>query len=1188
MINMSSTNFGCPICKKKFKSKEDLNYHEMYHSDEERRKLEEKNNKKTMPVRGSQALLQAKWAGGEVMALGPGRGNKRSLDSDNSTDANDANGYAVPAKVAKTDSSRGYYTTPSSSTPGAGASGYYTSKTNNSASHSTRSSDCAGIIERVRLENFMCHSNLVWEPNQCVNFVTGKNGSGKSSVLQGLVLGLCGESKSTKRFSKVSEFIKKDTNKATIQVTLRNTGEDAYKPDIFGESVTFQRTITESGSSSYSLKDHNGKDTGKKSKEAKDECKRILDQFQIQVESPIVVLQQDEAKEMLKIESPDKLYDFFVKATLIKQCIDQYSAAQVEYNKAYDTLEVKKQRLRELNDEYKKKQHKYDEIKRNEQADAELLECKGQYAWARVHAARDNSERVMVNIQKLTKRIEQPKAKLISLHETLSDLKMRQSELEMMIEEEQSKFGEQEQELLDLKDEIDKCKKELKKIAQDLKAENTNKNSICQEMRVLNDQLEEIQAGEQRGDKEVRAQQRKIMLINLEKQKKDIEDKINAEGSTRELVDVKVRQEHEREVQIDAEMNYKKERQVGLRREISEMEGQSEQHLAVFGAKIPHVDRRIKASLHDFRVAPIGPVGQYVKLKGEAGSNQELSKLIETELSRTQVTAYLCNDDQDRRILTRILDEVYGSDRAKPKIFTSRFIYQPHNVIRPVCREPVLMDYLQIENPVVFNHLVDQKSIESVIVCRLQDTAKALMTRRECVPRNVSYAITHDFYRFFPPKESSSYRSYWMERLPGSGMLRCTITNFIAERQEELEDIDSQLNQLVVEKNVVARNKKSNEAEKKRVVVEIQQLRNKVANLNSQVSQVKAEEEASPDEAINIRARLMTRQTELDATEDKVAEWVNEKEALGGLIKEKEELFRTNKKELTVLKSSTNPVLKDLRELETQIRNKRKEILNQEKLVKELNNGLEGSRAEHKKIREEEKNFEGAAKKITGTEMVPEKSVKWLNAKIQQLQKKINKQNEDVEDVQEFINEFIKTKERFQHMKQQIDTITSLLTGIDELNSERKNNFYVIRSTVSHYVRRHFNFLMQGFSKQTGSSVFLRLDNNNKELHFTFKNLDGTKTRNNADVSTLSGGEKSFTQMCLICSLWQMMKPPFRCLDEWDVFLDAINRKAISEELLKFSLQNQDKQFIFISPQGACDVSNVQRGMVTVTEIKKS
>ena len=179
--------------------------------------------------------------------------------------------------------------------PNNGPKGYYTSsglasKNTRTFSHNNESSAGVGIIERVFLENFMCHNALTWEPNHRVNFVTGQNGSGKSSVLQGLVLGLLGESKHIKRFSKVSEFIKKDASRAVIQVTLRNTGEDSYKEELYGKSVTFQRTINESGTSAYLLKDENMRDVVRKSKEAKDECKRILDKFQIQVDSPIVIL----------------------------------------------------------------------------------------------------------------------------------------------------------------------------------------------------------------------------------------------------------------------------------------------------------------------------------------------------------------------------------------------------------------------------------------------------------------------------------------------------------------------------------------------------------------------------------------------------------------------------------------------------------------------------------------------------------------------------------------------------------------------------------------------------------------------------------------------------------------------------------------------------------------------------------
>ena len=59
--------------------------------------------------------------------------------------------------------------------------------------------------------------------------------------------------------------------------------------------------------------------------------------------------------------------------------------------------------------------------------------------------------------------------------------------------------------------------------------------------------------------------------------------------------------------------------------------------------------------------------------------------------------------------------------------------------------------------------------------------------------------------------------------------------------------------------------------------------------------------------------------------------------------------------------------------------------------------------------------------------------------------------------------------------------------------------------------------------------------------------------------------------------------------DEWDVFLDAMNRNEISRTLLKFGLKNPDNQFFFISPQGAeevnCDEENCDR--VSVFEVNK-
>ena len=143
-----------------------------------------------------------------------------------------------------------------------------------------------------------------------MNFVTGENGSGKSSVLLALVLGLFAESKQTKRYSRIQDFVKKGCRRAVVEVTLRNDGEDAYKPDVYGRAITFKRTISDKGASAVSLVGESSHTVS--GRVAREEGARIQKAFNISVDNPIVILQQDQAKELLKMESPEKLYNFFV------------------------------------------------------------------------------------------------------------------------------------------------------------------------------------------------------------------------------------------------------------------------------------------------------------------------------------------------------------------------------------------------------------------------------------------------------------------------------------------------------------------------------------------------------------------------------------------------------------------------------------------------------------------------------------------------------------------------------------------------------------------------------------------------------------------------------------------------------------------------------------------------------------
>lgn len=59
--------------------------------------------------------------------------------------------------------------------------------------------DIDGIIHSIHVKNFLCHENLEITFNRNVNFIIGRNGSGKSAILTALVVGLGCRASATNR-----------------------------------------------------------------------------------------------------------------------------------------------------------------------------------------------------------------------------------------------------------------------------------------------------------------------------------------------------------------------------------------------------------------------------------------------------------------------------------------------------------------------------------------------------------------------------------------------------------------------------------------------------------------------------------------------------------------------------------------------------------------------------------------------------------------------------------------------------------------------------------------------------------------------------------------------------------------------------------------------------------------------------
>lgn len=70
---------------------------------------------------------------------------------------------------------------------------------------------------------------------------------------------------------------------------------------------------------------------------------------------------------------------------------------------------------------------------------------------------------------------------------------------------------------------------------------------------------------------------------------------------------------------------------------------------------------------------------------------------------------------------------------------------------------------------------------------------------------------------------------------------------------------------------------------------------------------------------------------------------------------------------------------------------------------------------------------------------------------------------------------------------------------------------------------------------------------------------------------TLSGGERSFAGVCFLLSLWPNVGCPVKVLDEFDVFMDNLNRKLTIKIVLSFLARNAC-QVILITPLNTKDL----------------
>ena len=95
----------------------------------------------------------------------------------------------------------------------------------------------------------------------------------------------------------------------------------SYKPETYGNRITITRQFTKS-TNGYSVKSAFGYIISRK----KEEVERITMQFNLQIDNPICILNQDIARTFLGATEPNVRFNMFMKATQLEDLKNKYAS----------------------------------------------------------------------------------------------------------------------------------------------------------------------------------------------------------------------------------------------------------------------------------------------------------------------------------------------------------------------------------------------------------------------------------------------------------------------------------------------------------------------------------------------------------------------------------------------------------------------------------------------------------------------------------------------------------------------------------------------------------------------------------------------------------------------------------------------------------------------------------------------
>ncbi|KAJ3364123.1 Structural maintenance of chromosomes protein 6 [Allomyces javanicus] len=1000
----------------------------------------------------------------------------------------------------------------------------------------------AGVIEEIELTNFLTHASLVVKLGPKVNFLNGANGSGKSAVLASIMIALGAKANNSGRGKKLAQLIKDGKNECKVSVKLANRGADAYRPEIFGDFIQVERRITrnERGSGGgYAIRGELGKVSDRKK-----DLDLICDHFGIHVDNSLTWLTQDAAKEFLMNVKDTDLYAFFAKGADIDQTQEVFRTMGQQLAESAERLNRIEESMGALknNRNLKKQQMQY--VQRADELQHRIDALTTELEWCDIADMEAALNRLNVEIQAHRNRIAESDVKRVAAEAKVAEVDQQLVELETaqaeafdpeLLRTKQLEFTALSKKVRDLTNEVKTIQRDVTDLDREIQG---LQGEIAQANHAMSGEVQQARAAEQAELEQARAQlqQGEVEIPQLQTQLNEVRER-------KRVLETEARDLHGRCGQIESYVRQKEGH-------IRQLENSRRDKVFIWGPKTAHVLREIQQTRwHD--CAPLGPLGMHVKPKPEFAHKwiYTLRGILGHDMKNFVVSSH-----EDRKTLQRIFDR--HQHRANIMVVSNPDVDMDLSSSEPESRYLTVLKALNFDAIAVKKALVVTKNIEKLVLFDDRETAERETARG--FPYNVenTYIPTGFAVGSRTSDKSIDGRMQWTSAVCPFGT--DSGTDQLPKLQAEIERAQASLKQATEQYH--------------RIVQELETVTPQVQPLETRIRQLQTAQR-------RLQGRIRTLDDDLQ--ESAPAEVAALERELATLQERKHTLtaqqptLRQQQQDAQRDAMAVNNDLKAMRAMQTEAetvrtaRNAQREHLQRERVrnLQHVEHWIRKADEDHAlvaqreaQVAEQQRHIDMALQQMPGerpavlrTRADVDHAMAYSEAQRNAIRAQYGNMTID-----QARAEYDHAQNTYQAAKREHVTLSTVIGQLRQALANRGASF----NTLVNYISLAADASFQKRMAKRGFRGNLIFDHAKKTLHVSAQLLDQTVERS---LRTYSGGEKSFSTVCLLLALWDAMPSPIRCLDEFDVYMDEVNRSEAMKMLMEAALQSES-QFVFITP----------------------